>query len=943
MKLMLNKQGFALPTVLIASIVMLIVLLAGLTSASSSNVAIRGQYYDQLAKEAADSGVIKAQACIDKDGSANWTDASPLRPNSTCSGAATECTDVTNVSCYVLSGDQNIRTSFSVAAPVVANSILTIPVTGKVQLLRKSNSSVQQTSIKSLKANLNLNTQWRKVSSGLQGACAIASDNNAYCWGNGGSGQLGNNATASSATPVPVYTAGALAGKTIRDISVASNSACAIASDNNAYCWGNGGSGVLGNNSTTTSSVPVAVNTAGALAGKTIRKLVAADNLHACAIASDNNAYCWGRNDYGQLGNNSTTNSLVPVAVNTAGALAGKTIREIAVAGFHTCVIASDNKAYCWGQNSDGELGNNSTTNSLVPVAVNTAGVLAGKTIRKITMSGFSNCAVASDNKAYCWGQNFYGQLGNNSTARSLVPVAVNTAGVLAGKTIREIALGNVSACAIASDNNAYCWGDNDTNGGGQLGNNSTTDSLVPVAVNTAGALNGKTISGISLGYSATCAVASDNKSYCWGSNQYRQLGNNSTTPSSVPVPVTDIIIKSGVSIRQITANYPNSCVIASDNNGYCAGSGSAAGSLGNGLASNSYYLVPLDQSGVLAGKTLREISANQYISHACAIASDNNAYCWGNDDWGQLGDNDTTHKNSPVAVTTSGLLNGKTIMSISTNRGHTCAIASDNNGYCWGLNSNGGPLGNNSVVNSAVPVAVNTSGVLSGKTLVSMSLGNSFSCAVASDNLAYCWGSNTSGRLGNNSTTSSSVPVAVNTSGVLSGKTINAISAGQSHACVIASDNQAYCWGSNDDGELGNNSTTSSSVPVAVNTSGVLSGKTLVSIATGGDHACVIASDNNAYCWGRGSNLGINSTSNSSVPVAVTTSGALAGKTILNLTSSTSHSCAIASDNQAYCWGTNNQGQFGNGTRKATNYELLAMPSMTPVPTNGASRFMAY
>ncbi|MFC2370292.1 MAG: RCC1 domain-containing protein [Candidatus Saccharimonas sp.] len=265
------------------------------------------------------------------------------------------------------------------------------------------------------------------------------------------------------------------------------------------------------------------------------RQIGSGEGSRACAISLSNRAYCWGSGSSGQLGNNSTTNSSIPVAVNTTGVLAGKTIKQISAGTSHTCAIASDDKAYCWGAGSSGQLGNSSTTNSLIPVAVNTTGVLAGKTIKQISAYGFHTCAVASDNKAYCWGRGDLGQLGNNSTTNSSIPVAVNTTGVLAGKTIKQISAGSFHTCAIASDNKAYCWGRGTS---GQLGNNLYTNSSIPVAVNTTGVLAGKTIKQISNGSSHTCAIASDDKAYCWGSGSFGALGNNSAANSSVPVRV---------------------------------------------------------------------------------------------------------------------------------------------------------------------------------------------------------------------------------------------------------------------------------------------------------------------------------------------------------------------------------------------------------------------
>ena len=155
------------------------------------------------------------------------------------------------------------------------------------------------------------------------------------------------------------------------------------------------------------------------------RQIGSGEGSRACAISLSNRAYCWGSGSSGQLGNNSTTNSSIPVAVNTTGVLAGKTIKQISAGSFHTCAIASDNKAYCWGSGTSGQLGNNLYTNSSIPVAVNTTGVLAGKTIKQISAGTSHTCAIASDDKAYCWGSGSFGALGNNSAANSSVPVRV--------------------------------------------------------------------------------------------------------------------------------------------------------------------------------------------------------------------------------------------------------------------------------------------------------------------------------------------------------------------------------------------------------------------------------------------------------------------------------------------------------------------------------------
>lgn len=371
-------------------------------------------------------------------------------------------------------------------------------------------------------------------------------------------------------------------------------------------------------------------------------KQLSAGYNHTCGISTDDKAYCWGWNQYGQLGNNSTADSLTPVAVDKSGVLNGKNILSISAGFYHTCVVASDNLAYCWGINSSGELGNGLMAQSNIPTAVVSTGVLSGKTVKKI-FAGFGDaCVIASDNQAYCWGGNTNGALGNNSSSQTSVPVAVYTSGVLSGKTILSIALGSTHSCAIASNNLAYCWG-----GAGRIGNGTSVNSLVPVAVSTAGVLSGKTIKSITANWAYTCAIASDDQAYCWGWGGYGQLGNNSTADSTVPVAVTT--------------------------------------------------------TGVLSGKTLKSISAGTN-SHTCATASDNQVYCWGNNDKGQFGNNTTGQSSVPVATTNTGVLSGKSISNVLSGGCYTLAIGVDGRVYAWGDNAKG-QFGNNTTINSLLPV----------------------------------------------------------------------------------------------------------------------------------------------------------------------------------------------------------------------------------------------
>ena len=272
-----------------------------------------------------------------------------------------------------------------------------------------------------------------------------------------------------------------------------------------------------------------------ALAASQGASSISAGEEHSCAIESGT-AYCWGGNGVGELGDGSTANSTVPVPVDTSGVLAGKTLIQITAGGGQACALDSTGAAYCWGYNHYGELGDGSTANSTVPVPVDTSGVLAGKTLIQISAAAHGVCALDSAGTAYCWGDNEFGGLGDGSTANSSIPVPVVAGGVLAGKTLTEISAGGADTCALDTVGNAYCWGRNNS---GELGNNTTTSSTVPVAVDTSGVLAGKTLTQIAVGNGDACALDSVGTAYCWGENYFGELGTASTASySSVPVAV---------------------------------------------------------------------------------------------------------------------------------------------------------------------------------------------------------------------------------------------------------------------------------------------------------------------------------------------------------------------------------------------------------------------
>lgn len=376
-------------------------------------------------------------------------------------------------------------------------------------------------------------------------------DTHLASWGYNSYGALGLGSTNVSESPASLSLPAGMSGKVISEVAAGEGHACALV-EGAVWCWGWNLVGQLGNGTTTDSRVPVLVE--GILSGKTVTKLTVG-NRHACVLA-DGAPYCWGAGGSGRLGNNSVANSSLPVPVVTSGALAGKTITDIASGDGQSCVVASG-AAYCWGFGSRGALGTGSTSSSSVPIAVSATGVLSGKTVTRIASGTGNTCAIASGS-AYCWGGNaIFGPLGNGMGTDSLVPVAVTSTGVLSGKTLDSIEGSYLSYCVI-SNGEAYCWG---LNNNGQIGDGTTTDALSPVAVDKSGAIAGRTVTDISVGATTTCAVA-DNEAFCWGYNGDYTLGDGTSDNSSVPKAVSTSGPLSGKQVIDIAADESYGMVV---------------------------------------------------------------------------------------------------------------------------------------------------------------------------------------------------------------------------------------------------------------------------------------------------------------------------------------------------------------------------------------------
>ena len=563
---------------------------------------------------------------------------------------------------------------------------------------------------------------------------------------------------------------------------------------------------------------------------------------------------------------------------------------KIAAGESHTCALTTDGRVQCWGRNDSGQLGDGTTT-SPRPTPVAVSGLASGVT--DIAAGTSHTCALTTDGGVKCWGANSYGQLGVTPSPNQSVPLDVEelTSGVQA------IAAGASHTCALTTGGGVKCWGGN---GYGQLGDALTTDRAIPMDVS--GLKSG--VIDIAAGENHTCALTTGGGVKCWGANSDGQLGVAPYSYFASPVDVSEL----ATGVTDIVTGNRHTCALmdAVLGGGVKCWGYNDDGQLGVEPSSGRH--TPADVNGLTSG--VLEIFAGHWHTCAAMDGAQGGFKCWGYNASGQLGDGTTTNRATPVAV--SGL--DRRVQAIAAGGYHTCALTDVIQGrrvQCWGYN-NHGQLGNGMTTNQAVPVKV--SELASGVTDIVARGGHT--CAltnvvVTAGGGVQCWGNNRYGQLGDGETTNRAYPWAV--SGLTSGAI--AITAGDFHTCVLTLNGGVKCWGDNRYGQLGNHSTANSNIPVDVQ--GLARG--VFAIAAGGFHTCALmeeAQGGGVKCWGanQSGQLGNNSTTNSNVPVDVLGLTSAARE----ITAGGAHTCARmdgVAGGGVKCWGDNRAGQVGDGT----------------------------
>ncbi len=364
---------------------------------------------------------------------------------------------------------------------------------------------------------------YTSISTGGRHTCGLGVGGVVYCWGFNGDAELGIGDVAAGSgpiftTPQPTATVG---NWTFRDIATGMGHSCAVALTGEAFCWGSNVDGRIGQESHTQTRFkdPQQVHTTYTFVS------IVAGRATTCGIGFSTRPVCWGSNHDGEAGvmgglvvtTDSSTIDFPQYINNPVFSLGAVSITE---GGVHGCAATASGETYCWGNNVYGQLGDGTNSRSPRP-----SHVTGGHLFASVAGGGYHTCGLKADGTAWCWGLNTTGQLGGAAAADTTAPGPV-----AGGVTFTKLAAGSDHTCGLAADGTAYCWGGNDK---GQLGDGTVASHSAPTAVAA-----GLTFKAISAGDQQTCGVTTANVAYCWGNNEYGAVGDGTLINRLIPTKV---------------------------------------------------------------------------------------------------------------------------------------------------------------------------------------------------------------------------------------------------------------------------------------------------------------------------------------------------------------------------------------------------------------------
>ncbi len=588
-------------------------------------------------------------------------------------------------------------------------------------------------------------------------------------------------------------------------------------------------------------------------------KQLAANDVTSCLITDEGAMQCWGQPVYGSEKSN------IPKTVEGLGedviaiSLGNDESSSYYSSRSFACALLKNGRLKCFGNNSDGQLGDGTLENRSMPQSV----LALNETAIDVSTGMSHTCALQSDGRVKCWGDNTYGQLGQKNISLSALPIEVT--GLKEGA--KAIAVGGQHSCALLLSGQIKCWGKNDN---GQLGNGTiggykgVSDPVIVVG------LAGEVKSLIS-GANHTCVVLKNGQMQCWGSNEYGQTGSApNVSGSSNNQPTPTIVQNLPGKVMFANAGKAHSCAVIEDGSVYCWGS-NIRGQLGIGETARI--------SAVRKAIALPFAAVNLALgnAHTCALLADKTIWCWGKNNDGQAGENLRPNHASATLPSTAKY--------IASSESHTCVIVQQDDVYCWRENSY---YSNDEIKNANYATKISAL----PNSIQAISVGNNFTCAAPKSGGVLCWGLNTYGELGNQKQLTSTIPIAVN--GIT--ENVIALTSGTSHTCALTENGKVKCWGKNLNSQY-----------VATQ---LLLLPEIKQITTLDDFSCALSVSGAVYCWG-----GTPATDSGVVQIPSLSEGGVA------LGSSKFNACVLLTDGSIKCWRLRFgvEAEVGNTTRYTT------------------------
>ncbi|MES2176701.1 MAG: Ig-like domain-containing protein [Gemmatimonadota bacterium] len=776
---------------------------------------------------------------------------------------------------------------------------------------------------------VNTALRFTAIATGSEHTCALTSGGEMYCWGSNFVGQIGDG-TRANIRPAPTRVSAA-AGVTFVSIALGSQHSCAIGQNVVTYCWGSNASGQLGDGTLVDRAAPTVVT--GSLALTT----VSAGDTHTCGLTAAGAAFCWGARANGALGDGGSTSLSQPTPVAVAN---NHVFQSIHAGWLYTCGAKANGEVWCWGANFFGRFGDGTTTATYtVPTFIPFNGHAIRASGWNNTLSAITTCGLAAGTEqVLCWGRNSQGFVGDGTTTDRLLPTVVAQAGAAVGafgalRPVLPLVPPSATKGSAVADNPTILLRDRlgnpiagatieffVTSGGGTIANATTTTdgsgqasggtwTLGPNAgINRLTARVAITGPSGASGYTSYVFVAfgtnvAANISIFAGNNQVQR--QSLTYPGALTVLVTDA---ASVPIPNVQITF----AVASGG-GFVSNSAGASSSSAtlltdaNGLARTlaSAPGVAQAQTITATGAGLSAVTFNLRSAPLfnngvhCELTSAGAAYCWGSNDHGQVGDGTTTTPRVlPTAVT-----GGVAFTSLADGVGdHMCGLTVAGVAWCWGSNAFG-QLGDNTTTDRPAPTQVG-----GGLTFTKLVISFTSTCGRTSAGALYCWGGAGNGIYGDGAIgIVRMLPTAATVGGLVFSDLAMYGSVSGSHLCGIATGGAAYCWGLNDAGQLGDGSFTNRTAPAAV-----AGGLAFTKISAGDRLTCGLVSTGQVHCWGLGisGQMGNGTTSSSAIPVTGPTN-----YNFVAFSTSGATSCGINNVGAAYCWGAFASGQGGDGT----------------------------